>query len=130
MAMTVVGGHHAARTRSRRQSSDLDQHVAGDVSLASCASARYVIRALTPGCGHEPQSFLVQNQKLIDKAGREYPAADMAADSLNQQTTILNMSPGLTLKVRMRFDVPMSAKLTSVKLHGSASSAGATVSLW
>src|SRR5882757_3658926 len=89
-----------------------------------------VVVVTVTNTSNEPQSFLVQNQKLIDKAGREYPAADMAADSLHQQTTILNMTPGQTLTVRMRFDVPLSAKLTSVKLHGSASSAGATVSLW
>jgi hypothetical protein len=91
----------------------------------------YVIAVVTvTNTGNEPRSLLVQNQKLIDVAGREYAGADMSADELhNQLTTALKMNADLTLTVRMRFDVPKGTKLMTIELHESASSAGTKVSL-
>jgi hypothetical protein len=92
---------------------------------------QYVIAVVTvTNTGNEPRSFLVQNQKLIDVAGREYAGADMAADELHHQlTTVLKMNSGLSLTARMRFDVPKGTKMMAIELHESASSAGAKVSL-
>jgi hypothetical protein len=89
----------------------------------------YVIAVVTvTNTANESRSFLVQNQKLIDVARHEYAGADMSADELhNQLTTALKMNSGLTLTVRMRFDVPKGAKLVAIELHESASSAGAKV---
>ncbi|MDT5358821.1 MAG: hypothetical protein QOC69_583 [Mycobacterium sp.] len=90
----------------------------------------YVIATLTvTNTGNQPHSFIVQNQKLIDAAGREYAADDMAAYSTFQETTALDIAPGLTLNVSMRFDAPKGVKLTAIELHESASTAGATVRL-
>jgi hypothetical protein len=86
----------------------------------------YVIAVVTvTNTGNEPRSFLVQNQKLIDVARREYAGADMSADELhNQLTTALKLNSGLTLTVRMRFDVPKGTKMMTIELHESASSVG------
>jgi Domain of unknown function (DUF4352)/Protein of unknown function (DUF2510) len=91
----------------------------------------YVIAVVTvTNTGNEPRSFLVQNQKLIDVARREYAGADMSADELHHQlTTALKMNSGLTLTVRMRFDVPKGTKLMTIELHESASSAGAKAAI-
>jgi hypothetical protein len=52
----------------------------------------------------------------------------MAADELHYQLTpVLKMNSGLTLTVRMRFDVPKGTKLMAIELHESASSAGVKV---
>lgn len=87
----------------------------------------YVIAVVTvTNTGNEPRSFLVQNQKLIDVGRREYAGADMSADELhNQLTTALKLNSGLSLTVRMRFDVPKGSKLMTIELHESASSTGA-----
>ena len=89
----------------------------------------YVIAVVTvTNTGNEPQSLLAQNQKVIDVAGRKYAGADMAADELHYQLTpVLKMNSGLSLTVRMRFDVPKGTKLMAIELHESASSAGAKV---
>jgi hypothetical protein len=91
----------------------------------------YVIAVVTvTNTGNEPRSFLVQKQKLIDVARREYAGADMSADELHHQlTTALKMNSGLTLTVRMRFDVPKGTKLMTIELHESASSAGAKAAI-
>jgi hypothetical protein len=75
--------------------------------------------------GTEAQSFAVQNRKLIDAAGRDYPAMNMVAEtSWKDETTTVDINPGATLKVVLRFDGPKSTKLEAVVLHGSTSSAG------
>ena len=67
---------------------------------------------------------------LIDAKGREYPAIAMVSEAAPKtETTTLNVSPGVTLKVRMRFEGPRQPRLTTLELHGSASSAGARVIL-
>lgn len=89
----------------------------------------YVIAVVTvTNTGNERRSFLVQNQKLIDVARRKYAGADMSADELHHQlTTVLTVNSGITLTVRMRFDVPKGTKLMAIELHESASSAGVKV---
>jgi hypothetical protein len=89
----------------------------------------YVIAVVTvTNTGNEPRSLLAQNQKVIDVASRKYAAADIFADELHYQLTpVLTMNPGLTLTVRMRFDVPKGTKLMAIELHESASSAGVKV---
>jgi hypothetical protein len=67
---------------------------------------------------------------LVDATGREYPAIAMVSESAPKtETTTLDFSPGVTLKVRVRFDGPRQTHLTAIELHDSASSAGARVSV-
>jgi Domain of unknown function (DUF4352) len=69
---------------------------------------QWIIVSLTvTNTGNEPQSFFVQNQKLIDNQGREYAADTMAALSINQDDAmIIDMNPGFSAKVQVPFDVP------------------------
>jgi hypothetical protein len=79
--------------------------------------------------GKEPRSFDVQNQKLINAAGRKYAAmsADVVAAKLETKTVVVK--PGEVIEVAMRFDVPRQPKVTEIELHESPTSAGAKVRL-
>ena len=79
--------------------------------------------------GNEPQSFFVSNQKLIDSAGREYAADGTAAIYMDQESMAIDLGPGLSLTVKIPFDVPPGATLSSLVLHDSAFSSGVTVSI-
>lgn len=77
---------------------------------------------------NEPQSFFVQNQKLIDSAGREYAADTMAAMRMNEEDTmVLDLGPGFTISVKIPFDVPPTSTPAAVVLHDSAFSGGVKV---
>jgi hypothetical protein len=79
--------------------------------------------------GNEPQSFFVDNQKLIDSVGREYAPDTMASYAMNSNATmVLDMNPGFTLTaVKVPFDVPPGTQVSAVELHDSAFSGGARV---
>jgi hypothetical protein len=80
--------------------------------------------------GNGPQSFAARDQKLIDAADREYPAMGMVArPSPKHETTTLNVDPGVTLDVLIRFEGLNSTKPAAVELHQSTSSTGARISL-
>lgn len=79
--------------------------------------------------GNEPQSFFVQNQKLIDAEGREYAADTMAALRINEDAMALDLGPGFDISVNVPFDVPPGTQPQYVELHDSAFSAGALVEL-
>ena len=80
--------------------------------------------------GNEPQSFFVQNQKLIDIAGREYAANSMAALRMNEDDAmVLDLGPGFTITVKIPFDIPTGATMAELVLHDSAFSGGARVSI-
>ncbi len=79
--------------------------------------------------GNEPQSFFVQNQKLIDTQGREYAADSMAAIRINEDAMALDLGPGFDITVNVPFDVPRGTQPEYVELHDSAFSGGALVRL-
>lgn len=80
--------------------------------------------------GNEPQSFFVGNQKLIDSAGREYAADDMAAMQMNDEDTmVIDLGPGFTIQVKIPFDLPAGAEPASMLLHDSLFSGGVKVSV-
>lgn len=96
----------------------------------------FVIVTMTvTNIGNQPQSFFVQNQKLIDTAGKEYAADSMAAMSINRNdnggtdTMLINMNPGFTITVQVPFDVPSGTTYKEVVLHDSVFSNGARVTL-
>jgi hypothetical protein len=80
--------------------------------------------------GDEPQSFFVQNQKLIDTRGREF-APDMSATKVigSDSTMMLNMNPGFGLTAKVVYDVPPGTKPAVVEVHDSMISGGARVSV-
>jgi len=79
--------------------------------------------------GKEPRSFVVQNQKLINAAGRKYAAMSANVASTKQETKTVVVKPGQVIEVAMRFDVPTEPKVTAIELHESPTSAGAKVRL-
>lgn len=80
--------------------------------------------------GNEPQSFFVGNQKLIDTAGREYAADDMAAMRINDESTmVLDLGPGFSLNVVIPFDVPPASVPDALVLHDSAFSGGVRIDI-
>ncbi|ORU95425.1 hypothetical protein AWB94_31485 [Mycolicibacterium canariasense] len=79
--------------------------------------------------GNEPQSFFMQNQKLIDGSGREYAADSMAAMKLNQDTMVLDLGPGFSLQVKIPFDVPVGSTAAALVLHDSLLSDGVKVNV-
>jgi len=89
---------------------------------------RWVIATVkVANVGNEPQSFFVQNQKLIDAAGREYAADSSAARQLNADTMVLDLGPGFALSVKIPFDIPTSATPAALVLHDSMLSSGVKV---
>lgn len=94
-------------------------------------TGEYFLAHLTvTNSSQETQSFTVQNQKLIDAAGREYPAIGMVTElAWMDETKLVDIKPGATLKVILRFDGPKATKLTAIELHESESSTGARVSV-
>ena len=110
------------------------EFVVSDVSVATHwygdpkPRGQWVIATMTVrNIGKEPQSFFVQNQKLLDAAGNEYAADSMAAMSMNQDSMALDLGPGFTITVKVPFDVPPGTAPDKVELHDSAFSGGATV---
>lgn len=89
-----------------------------------------IITMTVRNIGNEPQSFFVQNQKLIDSGGKEYAADSSTALSINDDTSmILDMNPGFTITTQVPFDVPPGTTYSTVELHDSAFSGGAKVKL-
>jgi Domain of unknown function (DUF4352) len=79
--------------------------------------------------GNEPESFIAGNQKLIDSVGREYAADSVAAASMYEDSTAVDIDPGVTIDVRVPFDVPPGMLPGGVELHDSSLSGAATVKL-
>ena len=64
----------------------------------------------------------MQNQKLIDTAGREYAADSMAALSMNRDDNamVIDMNPGFSITAKVPFDVPPGTQVSAVEVHDSA----------
>ena len=79
--------------------------------------------------GNEPQSFFIQNQKLIDSAGREFAADTTASYEMNpaNNTMVLDMNPGFSVTAKVPFDVPPETPVAAIEVHDSAFSGGARV---
>jgi hypothetical protein len=88
----------------------------------------YVTLAVT-NIANEPQSFFVQNQKLIDSQGREYAADAMAALRMNEDAMALNLGPGFSINVRVPFDIPPGTQPEYIVVHDSALSGGGRIAL-
>lgn len=96
----------------------------------SAPRGEFVIVTMTvTNIGKEPQSFFVQNQKLIDSAGRQYAADASVASSINQDSMVIDMNPGFTITESVPFDVPVGTIYTAVEMHDSMFSVGAKAKL-
>jgi hypothetical protein len=123
--------HHGATARDGHVQFELvhfgpaelqnDPRPTGEYFLARCA---------VTNAGGDPLSFAASDQKLVDAAGREYPAMHMVDQaSPRHETDVLTVGPGVTVKVIMRFEGPKHTELMAIEVHESSSSTGARVSL-
>lgn len=102
----------------------------GEATLPQPRGTWMVVAMTVGNTGKEPQSFFVQNQKLIDTAGREFKADTMASYRINDDSSmVLNLGPGFSIRARVPFDVPPGTVPARVELHDSAFSAGAVVTI-
>jgi hypothetical protein len=75
----------------------------------------------------DPQSFMPDNQKLFDSAGRAYMADAMGAVRMNNDSMVIDMKPGFKITLKVPFDVPAGTLPASIELHDSVFSDGARV---
>jgi hypothetical protein len=78
---------------------------------------------------HDRQSFMPNNQKLIDSAGRIYMADAIAAVRMNNELMVIDMKPGFKITVEVPFDVPTGTLPAAIELHDSVFTGGACVQL-
>ena len=77
----------------------------------------------------DPQSFMPNNQKLIDSAGRIYMADAVAAVTMNNDSMVIDMKPGFKITMKVPFDVPAGTLPAAIELHDSVFTDGARVQL-
>jgi hypothetical protein len=75
----------------------------------------------------EPQSFMTDNQKLIDSAGRTYMADAMAAVRMNNDSMVIDVRPGVKITMKVPFDVPTATLPAALELHDSVFTDGTRV---
>ncbi|HEX5202752.1 MAG TPA: DUF4352 domain-containing protein, partial [Actinoplanes sp.] len=81
--------------------------------------------------GKSPAIFTDISQTAFDAGGNQYSADSGAGVYANKEFSafLQQIDPGNTVKGRLVFDVPRSAKLKSIVLHESMFSAGAKIPL-
>lgn len=79
------------------------------------------------------QTFFSGDQKLLDAAGTQFSADELATSVANQdrdQTLIFEqINPGNAIEGTLVFDVPAGTQITAAELHDSAFSRGVRISL-
>jgi Domain of unknown function (DUF4352) len=111
-----IHGHNVRKTHVRQ------------VDTTRTAQGVYIeVLTTVTNTGDRPWSFFERDQKLKDKAGREFGAgfgyfSDDFADGDD-------INPGNKIDVVLDFDVPTDMELAAIVLHDSAFSRGATVDL-
>jgi hypothetical protein len=96
------------------------------------ASGQFCIVSLTvKNIGKEGQSFADSFQKAHGPNDTVYRAHTGAGVIVNEGTGSVwtNVNPGNSIKSKIVFDIPKKAKITTVELHDSPLSNGATVAL-
>lgn len=89
----------------------------------------YLVTLSVKNIGDKPQTYFASNQKLIDSSGRQYGAHFQAELMMGPNNASADINPGLSLQVRVAFDVPPGTNASKLQLHDSAYSGGATVLL-
>ncbi|KXP10590.1 Mpr protein [Tsukamurella pulmonis] len=100
--------------------------------LAKKAQGQFVVIAMTvKNIGTKPQDFSPSSQKLKDTQGRTFESDSMAQIALGDSDVPVwdNINPGNTVQVKVVFDMPKDAAPSTMELHDSMFSGGATVTL-
>ncbi|MEV0648546.1 DUF4352 domain-containing protein [Phytomonospora sp. NPDC050363] len=104
----------------------------GDEFFGETAQGEFVIVHLTAkNVGDVPQFFTDADQRLFDTEGKEY-AVNFTADLLlNEDGSSFyeEINPGLSIEVKIAFDVADGTEPGAIELHEAPGSPGVTVSL-
>lgn len=79
--------------------------------------------------GNEARHFSSMAQKLIDSAGRKYEASTSADTNLNDMGSLGQINPGISVPIKVAFDVPPNIGMTALELHDSLFSGGVLVAV-
>lgn len=96
------------------------------------AQGQFVIVSMTvQNTGDKPQAFTPSAQKLKDSQGRTFESDTNAQIALGDSDIPLydSINPGNTVSVKVVYDMPVDAVPSSIELHDSMFSGGATVNL-
>jgi hypothetical protein len=74
----------------------------------------------------DAQTWFAENQYAYDKAGHRLSADDNAT-FLSGENDDTQVNPGISIKVKLPFQIPESDRITRLELHDSAFSGGVTV---
>ena len=111
---------------------DCGKPTVGNKYLKTTAKGKFCVVSLSAhNVGDQQRIFSGRAQKAYDAAGHEYgndAVADFYAND-NSQTFLKRISPGDKVTGKVVFDVPRSAKLTTIELHDSFLSNGVRVRL-
>ena len=111
---------------------DCGKPTVGNKYLKTTAKGKFCIVSLSArNVGDQQRIFSGRAQKAYDAAGTEFgndAVADFYAND-NSQTFLKRINPGDKVTGKVVFDVPRTAKLTSIELHDSFLSHGVRVSL-
>jgi hypothetical protein len=100
--------------------------------LAKKAQGQFVVVTLSvQNIGDRAQGFSPSDQKLIDNQGRSFDSDAAAQIALGGSDIPVwdNINPGNAVDVKVVYDMPRDAIPTSITLHDSMFSGGATVAL-
>lgn len=100
--------------------------------LTQEAKGQFVVVSMTVhNVGNRPTSFSPSSQKLTDTKNRTFESDTSAQIALGDTDVAVwdKINPGLTVKVKVVFDMPKNATPAELQLHDSTFSSGATVSL-
>ncbi|MFC9998627.1 DUF4352 domain-containing protein [Nocardia sp. NPDC127526] len=99
--------------------------------LAKTAQGVYVlVHVNITNIATGPQSYLGNNQKLIDDQGREFTNDTGAEVNLNAPDLLFTeINPGNTISVLIAFDLPPGTVPTAIEFHDSMFSEGTRVAL-
>jgi hypothetical protein len=73
------------------------------------------------------QLFSASDQKAIDTSGQELSADTGAMLFMTTNKVVATLNPGVAIAVRIPFELPESARISSFELHDSAFSGGVSV---
>jgi len=109
---------------------DCGKPTVGNKYLKTTAKGKFCVVSLSArNVGDQQRIFSGRAQKAYDAAGTEFgndAVADFYAND-NSQTFLKRISPGDKVTGKVVFDVPRSAKLTTLELHDSFLSDGVRV---
>ncbi|MFI1920507.1 DUF4352 domain-containing protein [Nocardia sp. NPDC020380] len=97
--------------------------------MAKQAQGEYILVHVTiANIGDQSQTYIGNNQKLIDDQGKSY-SDDSAAEMNLNKDIVTDINPGNKVAVALAFDVPKGTVPNAIEFHDSMFSGGVRVAL-